>query len=807
MTGFLTTWGISYSSTLNRIEGRNVRQGGNDFLAAVPLGAQAMWGGFLLSEVASAVSGPLSWIAKIFSLALHPFVAFPVAITSCAVKERFYESSAEAHAEEKTKYYERVNPREPASVTLRVDGVDRHFRLGNLVSEFLRQPQWEVKWIEWREGGETKYYELGEEIPEPLNGWREVDHPTAVQIYSSEKTLYYKTGRELESPEPGSRSFLINGVLRHYESAKYMPIRELGLSVVANRLSEEAIGYSFLPTRLRQTTEKVWIWINQNGSQLLQIITAVAGAVFAYFGHIGMAVGTLAPIVYEYLDHDLGILPQKVSLFMEEWLPLLSDVGMLIVGSGMIQMVAAVSLLMMIPSLQKFAHHKLAKGTRQVFTGTVPYFIPELRDAKIVCPELEETEAPFLQRKDLNRDGIWEILNGSAREYELNPSFLTHGIEDALPLEEDHHFGVLLELWDQINWEAAYQRILPRLIDDKRFILFLQKRFPQAQRFYFDEENQYLPNYRNERAAALRDQRREIDHWLTQMAQEKNISKGKLIAYYLREQLQFYVDKLSGVRAIEGSQRNLKEAAEQTAKIIPFLKMASPIDKEDALLKLAVEGGDYCALAMSRASREVLAGFTAPLIEQLDEKMGVHQRFEHILFRKLLAERKRIIDERFAGLGSVFKSRQLQDTGEDIHLYEALSYVLRRGFYPISEQELREYPLVLTLIKDSLYLPLMDENYRDFTRQLPELVRREANDAEHAFVSGNVQVHENRVVNYLRDWVENHEQLSAAEKGQLLNGILAKTAENFADHENHQKWTRLFLNVVGIYRKKVSPEG
>ena len=68
-----------------------------------------------------------------------------------------------------------------------------------------------------------------------------------------------------------------------------------------------------------------------------------------------MAIGAFAAVAYEWLDHDLGIIPQKVSLFMEKWMPALSMVGLLLVGSFMSQAMAGISLLFMIPEAEPLA--------------------------------------------------------------------------------------------------------------------------------------------------------------------------------------------------------------------------------------------------------------------------------------------------------------------------------------------------------------------------------------------------------------------------------------------------------------------
>ena len=133
VTDFVSTWSPSFYSTKHRVELRNVRQGGNDLLAALPQGLQAMWAGSVLDRVAESTNGPIKWVAKGFSYLFHPLVSIPVSLVSCAVKEKFYESSVTCTARAQTRYFERgaEAPREvPGTVSLMVEGTLRHFALG-----------------------------------------------------------------------------------------------------------------------------------------------------------------------------------------------------------------------------------------------------------------------------------------------------------------------------------------------------------------------------------------------------------------------------------------------------------------------------------------------------------------------------------------------------------------------------------------------------------------------------------------------------------------------------------------------------
>lgn len=59
-----------------------------------------------------------------------------------------------------------------------------------------------------------------------------------------------------------------------------------------------------------------------------------------------------------------------------------------------------------------------------------------------------------------------------------------------------------------------------------------------------------------------------------------------------------------------------------------------------------------------------------------------------------------------------------------------------------------------------------------------------------------------KILDYLRTWVGENNQLSQEEKEALLNGTLSNDVDNLIDADNYPKWNRLFSVILGMQREK-----
>ncbi len=830
----------SYNSAYFGAQYRNVgEQGGNHMLAAAPLAAQATWAGTLIAGVTASVEGPLYGITQFFRILFHPFISFPLSFTASAIKEGFYEKGVSATAAASRTFYVRGEEAEQhirGTVALSINGVPRHFVLGDVIPDHVVEAgECKKPFVKRREvDGYEVYYELKREVPQPIQGTMVVEEEGkfkhyflkevqeevsgSLQIISSEQTLFYDPGEEIDAPEPGSYSFIIDGVERHFRTAKYTPTQTQGLSGYLNMLTEKHLHCSIFPIHLSRMVRAGWTFISEHLSRIIQVAVLVTGVAFLYFGQTAMAVGTLAACVYEYLDHSLGVIPQGVSLFIEEWLPTFSMIVLLFVGDLLSQVFAALYLLSMVPGVGLFVHHQASKICRFIQISIDELIFRGLGgrgggllDAMRAFPSLEECDAPHSSgKKNMNAGEIEEILNARDQEYEINPSILTKEMQPLIQYVEDHEFTKLIDLWDQVGierWSSSYPQLFLRLIGDKRFIKFLQENgFPQAKRFFFEYDSTDREKTRGEQYRAAEDTyRKTIDSWIVQLAEKQNVSKEQFVAEYLKQQLQKFVDKLKGNSPVQADQKYLKEAIQNTSRLLPFLlKEKDKVSLEDALIQLAVEGGDYCTLALRRVSKEVLRGFTHEVVVRLEQDLDPQQRFEREVLRGFQDERLSTLQDMIQKSVAVLKDMEgFQDTAEDVHLYTFVERRLKRGVYPMTQEEMDEFSLQDVIQNETSWLMARALWMQKFKERVPNAMREWGIDHDRTFYDAEQhKIHRNRTLDYLRNWVMGNPSLNDEEKYRLLNGPLLMNAEQLATAENHPKWDRLFLTVLGFYRKK-----
>ncbi|MES2273643.1 MAG: hypothetical protein V4487_05590 [Chlamydiota bacterium] len=894
---FTDGWGPSYFSMKHGIHVREVNQGGNYILAALPQAWQAMWTGSIVGKVASAVSGPLRAVPLALRCLLSPVFSVPVCLLSAAVKEGFYEGTLERPIHEQTKHYALgAETPEPVqgTVTLVVEGIPRHFLVGEdihweversteviengkkksyyyravnagepvrpkaKVKEILINGQMtrvELLWentediqtrIEIVANGRKSYFKRGVEVPLPIAGTVEVREAhyvqrnyflgpeipapagNSVEIRAPDQVAHYELGKELKDPSPNTRTFNISGKARHFLNVKGMRERELGISGWINMIPRLPFK---MPEQLKLRTVKALNFIAERSSHIIRAITIVAGIALAALGNPFLAVGVLTAVAYEYLDHDLKVIPRKVSLFVEQWMPLISLTGIILVGALVSKVIAAVTLLMYIPAVNKRVHHKIdgfvrKKVVKPLAETIIDFMIKraekrghqvdvndrnstfgKLDEMLKMVPLLEDSDAPLVQRRELKFNEITKILDDPMDLYEINPAHCKKEVEPLIPLPEDRKFEQLSELWDRIGakWidAAHYSRFLGRLIDDKKFIVFLQKKFPEIKRFKYerDHNKDLVENQRI--CTALRLQHRnQIEARIGQLAVEKGQTANQFVAEWAKEQLKIFVAKLQGRGGVEGSQVFLDDAIQNTAKILPFLTnpAAQEIDQEDALVKLAIEGGDYCTLAMNRASREILDGFTELALAAVPNGAPVDpgKEFERQIFLELQRTRNQIIQRGFKELADALRSKEaLQDTADDVHLYRMVTLLVKRGFYPLAERDENEFGLTELMLWTTFMLPARGMLFKAYQEKIPEVMN--------AVGINRLNNRENRILEHLRNWVGQNAALTAEEKARLLAGPLSNADENIIDPDLYPKIGRLLLVMLGVAREKKIP--
>ncbi len=750
---------------------------------------------------------------------------------------------------------------DPGVETVMKQGVRTNVKL---LREVDNQPKYDI--VETK-NGKTSYYLLGQEVAEPVLGTdfevdrfrqthyfplMEVNSPdeATLTIKANNTTLHYNTGVEIDQPRPGSKSFVIDGKKRHFASASHVKDPFIGLSGAINVPAKRFLSMSPLPTRLGKRTKEVLTFVHRHFSNVIRATIFVAGLIFAYLGSMAMAAGILVAVVYQYLDHDLGIIPLKMSLFMEQYMPVVSNVGMLIAGSIFFKIFAGISLLMYIPSVNLWMQYTTSKLSRKLIAPSMQMLVKAFtggreslsseRTQELVktineAPTLEEFDAPFSPPSKIEAKQIREILDAEPKEDAFNPAFMTKDLGMDCKLRKESDFGFLLTAWDKIGkngkWLRGYKELLKRLADDDRFIEHLKG----MKNFAHIQKESPLSDF--EEAIAF-------------LAKEKNVSPEQFTANWVRQELAYFVKKLQGGGEREGETRLLYGAMESVAKIIPFLKDpgVSQIDLEDILKNLGIEGGRYCNLGAKRAADASLRGFIFKTIQEQEQGLDFSTRFKRETFRKLYEERLRLFQEGFHIITEGLRTLpQFKNIASDIHLYDAFYEVFKRTLFPISKDEILRYSIGQIWDHEGIFLIIRHHFLLEYQRKLddylahlakvpePERSRyySEHPDALSKYSEGERnqwisavekgvgtkgipdEVREairvriagpDRVLDYLRLWVQKNGHLKPAEKEELLGGVLRNTVESIADHHfSKQRW-RLYLYTLGIFKRRPKKE-
>ncbi len=267
---------------------------------------------------------------------------------------------------------------------------------------------------------------------------------------------------------------------------------------------------------------------------------------------------------------------------MEIYMPTVSLLGLVIGGTAVIQIYSAIMLSThILPCAAAFIHQKVDALTRYSFS--------------LKGPSLSEIDAPLVEKKEMTFDEINQILDCYSNDLEINPAHCSHSIVELEDLPKDDDFDQFLTLFDQVDWELNYVHVFNKLKDDDRFLDFLLEKFKKDNESLQKEELQAA-----------------VEHYIELTADEKGVSKERFVVDWTREQMVVLIDLLKGNTRVEGLQQDLDEAIQAAAILLPHItSLTIDVDREDALLKLAIEGGAYCGRGIKRSANEIMRGVIA----------------------------------------------------------------------------------------------------------------------------------------------------------------------------------------------------
>lgn len=308
-----------------------------------------------------------------------------------------------------------------------------------------------------------------------------------------------------------------------------------------------------------------------------------------------------------------------------------------------------------------------------------------------------------------------------------------HGLSE---FPENRNFNQFLTLFDSVNWRN-YAILSAKLKDDDIFIDFLQDKFPETTKKLL---------------------RQNFDHYIERLATQEKIENKEFVRRWIRNQLVHLVDVLNGKKRPAGSLKDLEDSLKNCAKILAYLHSlkesgfsnSEEVEFEDVLLKLAIEGGNYCARGIKRASGELINNVLHRGLEKegtnLDEPV---ENYEIKIGLALQEKRRSLISATYNELALFNKVKSVK---QDVHSFDIYRIYLSLGCFPLTEHERSNFGL-LNFLTWRIYSHFRVTIYKNYFNTLDEAI--ESNGEAH-FAA------------YIRQIITFNRKLSDVQKGEIL---------------------------------------
>ncbi len=586
------------------------------------------------------------------------------------------------------------------------------------------------------------------------------------------------------------------------------------------------------PRALSERATLVCNFVTENAGDIMRVIAIVSAVAFAVFVSPSFGIGMFVGLGLEAAD-NAGMLPRKVSLFMERYMPTVSSIGTLVYGGFLLRVISLISIAMVVvPGAQLYVHHRVDDFAKDVLG--------------IQGRRLSEYEAPLQNNKQMTYDEIMRVLNSTA-PFVIDPAHCSKGIIDAASLPVDDDFDKFMPIFDRIDWASKYEIIKGKISDDDRFIDFLSEQFPNIPKSklnkgdYFADNARFI-NFLRRSYPAIREDvltdlpldpdttnpylmhkpefmdflseqvevspddlqtvlnsYRRLDAYYPQfeacietLAERDELTKEQYAARWMREQMAGAIDVLMGRVRVKGQQEDLQDAIDNAAKIIPYLEGLDPVNDrieiEDCLMKLTVEGGNYCARALKRSTSEIVDGIVRKLTVAETANAEGDAGFEIKIRGSLQELRYGIIQGIYQEMMAL-----LQVPGAiamDVHMMDVYRLALSLGFSPLTEQERRNVG-VAQLVNWEQFSTIREQGMMGaYESEIDEKLQETID-----------QVGAIHFANYARNLIGENTNLSTEQKETLTDMIAnswenpwASTLDSFAD--------KIVANTEGLSREE-----
>lgn len=517
---------------------------------------------------------------------------------------------------------------------------------------------------------------------------------------------------------------------------------------VAKWFNGSRFAYIKLPEKLGTRSVSFMRFIAEHSGDMCRVAMIAGSIALIALGNTVYGTVVLTALSYQVLDHN-GYVPRRISLFMEMYMPTISLVGLCVGGTLIVRAFSAIALSgRILPSFNVYLHHRVDAVARYFF------------DLK--GPNLEEIDAPYKKREQMSYNEINQILEASSYDFEINPSHCSHPLVELDKLPKDTAFDKLITLFDQVDWEKRFALILGKLKDDDRFIDELSGKFPTIAK-------EDLPD--------------SAESCVEELAQLEGISKEEFAVNYVHSQLEELVKMLKGEKRVTGLQQDLDESISDCAILLPYISsMDDPIEQEDALLKLAVEGGDYCGRGIKRAVNELMRGILEKGVDDPAGIMDPTSGYEMGVMQALQNTRHTLI---LAIYQLIAKQLNIPNQiSQDTHGFDIYRLYFSLGFYPLTAHERRR----LGLNEIGLW-----ELYDTHRSGLYNAYKASLDDTVKSLGEVNFGV-------YLQQIIQDNDQLSDQQKDDLLEMFTERNDDTWSLEETHERFHRLMFVRLGVLR-------
>jgi hypothetical protein len=568
-------------------------------------------------------------------------------------------------------------------------------------------------------------------------------------------------------------------------------IKQNGYERFAKDWNESPYLPGRLPDKLEPSTNEcittVCGFFAEHLGNLIAVAMVTSAVALMVLGQPFLGGGILAALAYTMID-QWGWVPFEISLFVETYMPIVQVLGVFLAGTP----IALLAGLLMLPSF-------IFSAYKDWFHQGIDRLLHMI--GFLDSPQLDELDAPLVKKLDMTFDEMKKIIDAHPDEYELNPAHFGKWAYDITQLPEDGNFDEYITLFNEISWEEQeyYKVIATNLAQDERFIdQILGNAFPSVDK------------------AGLMAQA--VDTYIPRLASLKGVSKEKFVADYIKEQMQFFVDIHMKRRIAIGSRQDVYDSIEWQKKILPILKTLKEKDRmqyEDALLTLAIVGGNYCARGQKSTSSTL---FHDLLLSVEMDKTNLLQTevYELKLCMALQNERYKIVQHFYNNL---MKAMNIPESiKRDVHGFDMYRVFLTMGLYPLTEYE-RSAVGITELMLWEYYgamgiRKMLYEHYEtgrthvvvERFGRLEEHVESHSSGIENAFKHVGDTL---ALSNYLRAMIQQSTHLSNQEKDNFEKIVGNESLDDpdnnwyFSNDDAYEaSLQRLVLVMMGVMRRK-----